>query len=153
MANTFHQIHIQVVFSVEGRANLIQKDWKEIIQKYIAGIINGKGQKSIIVNGSSDHVHCLFSMTPSMRLSDLVRDIKNSSSKFINEQSLVKEKFHWQDGYGAFSYSHSHLDKVYKYIENQEEHHRKKTFREEYLLFLKNYEIEHNGKYLFEWID
>jgi len=109
MSGTFSQIYIQVVFTVKGRANLISYEWKEDINKYIAGIIKGKGQKPIIVNGMPDHEHVFFGLKPSMPISDIVRDIKNNSSKFVNEQGFVNGKFSWQEGYGAFSYSHSHI--------------------------------------------
>jgi len=153
MAGTFSQIYIQVVFTVKGRNNLIGKDWKEDINKYIAGIIKGKGQKPIIVNGMPDHEHIFLSLKPSMPISDLVRDIKNNSSNFINKQGFVRGKFSWQDGYGVFSYSHSHIQKVYNYILNQEKHHHKKTFKDEYLELLEKFEIEYNEKYLFDWIE
>lgn len=153
MPGTFSQIYIQVVFAVKGRENLIGKSWKDSLYKYIAGIIKGKNQKPIIVNGMPDHIHVFIGLRPSMAISDLVRDIKNNSSKFINDNRLVKGKFSWQEGYGAFSYSHSHIKNVYNYILNQEEHHKKKTFKEEYMDFLKKFEVEHNEKYLFEWID
>lgn len=153
MPGTFSQIYIQVVFAVKGRENLISKSWKDSLYKYIAGIIKGKNQKPIIVNGMPDHIHVFIGLRPSMPISDLVRDIKNNSSRFINENKLVKGKFSWQEGYGAFSYSHSHIKNVYHYILNQEEHHTRKTFKEEYKDFLKKFEIEHNEKYLFEWID
>jgi len=153
MAGTFSQIYIQVVFAVKGRENLISKQWKDELHKYMAGIIKGKEQKSIIVNGMPDHIHAFIGFRPSMAISDLVRDIKNNSSNFINDKKLVKGKFSWQEGYGAFSYSHSHIQNVYQYILNQEEHHKKKTFREEYIDFLKKFEVEYNEKYLFDWID
>ncbi|GAB62739.1 transposase [Candidatus Jettenia caeni] len=153
MAGTFSQIYIQVVFTVKGWENLIGKEWKDELHKYIAGIIKGREQKPIIVNGMPDHIHAFVGLRPAMAISDLVRDIKNNSSNFINEKKLVKGKFSWQEGYGAFSYSHSHIQNVYDYILNQEEHHRKKTFREEYIDFLKKFEIEYNEKYLFEWME
>ena len=153
MPGTFSQLYIQVVFAVKGRENLIAKSWKDELHKYIAGIIKGKEQKSIIVNGMPDHIHAFIGLRPAMPISDLVRDIKNNSSKFINEKKFVKGKFSWQEGYGAFSYSHSHIQNVYNYILNQEEHHKKKTFKDEYLDFLKKFEIEYNEKYLFDWID
>lgn len=134
MSRTFSQIYIQVVFAVNGRQNLIYKIWKEDLNKYISGIITNKGQKSIIVNGMSDHIHAFIGLKPSMAISDLVRDIKNNSSNFINKNKLVKGKFSWQEGYGAFSYSHSHIKQVYNYILNQEQHHYKKTFKEEYFI-------------------
>ncbi|AFK02093.1 transposase IS200-family protein [Emticicia oligotrophica DSM 17448] len=153
MAGTFSQIYIQYVFAVKGRENLLQKPWRDEVFKYIAGIIKEKNQKAIIVNGVADHVHVFVGLKPSMNISDLVRDIKNNSSKFINEQKFVKGKFSWQEGYGAFSYTHSQIENVYQYILKQEEHHKKKTFKEEYLDFLQKFDIEFNKKYLFEWLD
>jgi len=153
MAGTFSQLYIQVVFSVKGRQNLIQKEWGEELYKYIAGIIRGKNQKPIIVNGMPDHIHIFVGLRPSQSIADLVRDIKSNSTNFINEKRWMKSKFSWQEGYGAFSYSHSQIKDVYNYILNQEERHRQKTFREEYLEFLKNFEVEYDEKYLFEWYD
>lgn len=150
MTGTFSQIYIQIVFAVKGRENLIGNGWKTELHKYIAGIIKGKEQKPIIVNGMADHIHAFVGLRPTMAISDLARDIKNNSSKFINGKGLVKGKFSWQEGYGAFSYSHSQIGNVYDYILNQEEHHKKKTFKEEYLDFLKKFEIEFDEKYLFE---
>lgn len=153
MAGTFSQIYIQYVFAVKGRENLLQKPWREEIFKYIAGIIKEKNQKSIIVNGVADHVHVFVGLKPSMNISDLVRDIKNNSSKFINEQKFLRGKFSWQEGYGVFSYSHSQIDNVYRYILRQEEHHQQKTFKEEYLDFLQKFQVEYDEKYLFDWMD
>jgi putative transposase len=153
MAGTFSQVYIQIVFAVKGRENVISKSWKDDLHKYIAGIIKGKEQKPIIVNGMPDHIHAFVGLKPAMAISDLVRDIKNNSSNFINTNKLVKGKFSWQEGYGAFSYSHSQIGQVYNYILNQEEHHKKRTFREEYLELLKKFEIEYNEKYLFDWLD
>ena len=153
MAGTFSQIYIQYVFAVKGRQHLLQKPWRNEVFKYISGIITGKNQKSIIVNGVEDHVHVFVGLNPSMGISDLVRDIKNNSSNFINEQKFLKTKFSWQEGYGAFSYAHSQIENVYQYIANQEEHHRKKTFRQEYIDFLQKFEITYDEKYLFEWLD
>lgn len=153
MPGTFSQIYIQIVFAVKGRENLIQDGWKTDLHKYIAGIIKGKDQKPIIVNGMPDHIHAFVGLRPVMAISDLARDIKNNSSNFINDHNLVRRKFSWQDGYGAFSYSHSHIKRVYDYILNQEKHHKKKTFKEEYLDLLKKFEIPYDEKYLFEWYD
>lgn len=153
MPGTYSQIYIQYVFAVKDRENLLQKPWREEVFKYMAGIIKAKDQKPIIINGVTDHVHVFVGLRPAMKISDLVRDIKNNSSKFINEQKFINGKFAWQEGYGAFSYAHSQIETVYQYIANQEEHHRKKTFKEEYLGFLQKFEIEHNEKYLFEWLD
>ena len=153
MSGTYTQLYIQIVFAVRGRENIISTQWRDELHKYIAGIITGKGHKSIIVNGMPDHIHAFVGLKPSMAISDLVRDIKNNSSKFINERRFVKGKFRWQEGYGAFSYSHSQIQNVYDYILNQEKHHKRKTFREEYLDFLKKFELEYNDEYLFEWYD
>jgi REP element-mobilizing transposase RayT len=153
MSGTFSQIYIQIVFAVKGRENIIAKQWKEELYKYISGIITTKGQKSIIVNGVSDHIHVFVGLKPSMAISDLVRDVKNNSTNFINDKQFVKGKFSWQEGYGAFSYAHSQIDQVYNYILNQEQHHHIKTFKEEYMDFLTKFAIEYNEKYLFEWID
>jgi len=151
MAGTFSQIYIQAVFAVEGRANLLQKPWREEVFKYMSGIIKGKNQKPIIVNGVANHVHLFIGLKPSIAVSDLVRDIKNNTSNFINTQKFVHGRFSWQEGFGSFSYAHSQMEQVYQYILNQEEHHRKKTFKEEYLEFLKKFEIEYDEKYLFRW--
>ena len=153
MPGTFSQIYIQIVFAVKGRNNLIDKSWKDELHKYMAGIIKDKKQKPIIVNGMSDHIHAFIGLQTSKAISDLVRDLKNNSSNFINEKKWIKGKFSWQEGYGAFSYSHSQIENVYNYILNQEEHHKKKTFREEYIDFLKKFNVEYNNKYLFEWIE
>ncbi len=153
MPGTFHQVYIQVVFAVKGRENLISETWKTELHQYIAGIIKGKGQKSIIVNGMPDHIHAFIGLKPAMSISDLVRDIKNNSTNFINDRKLVHGTFKWQEGYGAFSYSHSHIEKVYEYILHQEEHHKKKTFKEEYLDFLNKFAVDYDEKYLFEWYE
>ena len=153
MPGTYSQIYTQIVFSVKGRENLIPKIHKEELNKYLSGIITAKGQKSIIVNGMPDHIHVFVGMKPSIAISDLVREIKNNSSNFINGKKWVNGKFAWQEGYGAFSYSLSQIENVYNYILNQEEHHKKTTFREEYISFLTDFKIEYNEKYLFEWID
>ncbi|MFN7675167.1 IS200/IS605 family transposase [Flavobacterium sp.] len=153
MPGTFSQLYIQIVFAVKGRKNLIDKKWKDELYKYISGIITNKGHKSIIVNGVSDHIHIFVGLKPSMAISDLVRDIKNNSSNFINDKKFVESKFSWQEGYGAFSYAHSQIEQVYNYILNQEKHHQKQTFKDEYLEFLQKFQIEYNEKYLFEWIE
>lgn len=153
MSQTFSQIYIQIVFAVQGRQNLIQKSWKDELHKYLSGIITGKNQKSIIINGMPDHIHAFVGLRPSMAISDLVREMKNNSTNFINDRTFVKGKFSWQEGYGAFSYSHSQMDNVYNYILNQEEHHKTKTFKQEYIQFLNSYGINYDEKYLFEWIE
>ncbi len=153
MAGTFYQIYIQFVFAVHGRENLLHKSWRNEVFKYMSGIIKGKNEKPIIVNGVSDHVHVFIGLRPSIRICDLVRDIKNNSSRFINDKKFLPVRFEWQNGYGAFSYSQSQINNVYRYIENQETHHKKRTFREEYLDFLNKFEIEYNEKHLFKWIE
>ena len=153
MADTYSQIYIQSIFSVQGRRSLISNKNKDELYKYITGIVTNKGQKLIRINGTSDHVHILIGLRPSMALSDLVRDIKSNSSTFINRKKWIRGKFNWQEGFGAFSYGHSQLDRVIKYIDNQELHHRKTTFKEEYLKLLKRFNIEFNSEYLFKWIE
>lgn len=153
MPGTFSQIYIQVVFAVKGRESLIQSSWEEKLYKYITGIVQNKEQKMLAINGMPDHIHFLIGMKPSCGLSDLVREIKKSSNEFIKEQKLCEHKFNWQEGYGAFSYSHSNLNNVIAYIMNQKEHHRKKTFKEEYVEFSQKFEIEHKPEYLFDWIE
>ncbi len=153
MANTYTQIYLHVVFSVKGRQNLINKNWKDELNKYICGIVNGKGQKIYAIGGVEDHIHFLVSIKPDIALSDLVRDIKANSSKWINEKGFIKGKFQWQEGFGAFSYAQSQLDTVIAYINNQEQHHLKKTFKDEYMELLQKFNIEYNDKYLFEWIE
>jgi len=153
MSSTFSQIYIQVVFAVKGRGNLIQPNWEEELYKYITGIVRNKEQKLLAINGMPDHIHLLIGLKPSCCLSDLVREIKKSSNEFINEKKFLKCKFYWQEGYGAFSYSHSALDHVIAYINNQKEHHKKQSFRDEYRDFLQKFQIEFKDEYLFDWID
>ncbi|MCH9008022.1 IS200/IS605 family transposase [candidate division KSB1 bacterium] len=153
MAGTFTQLYIQAVLEVKGRYNLLQKPWRDDVFKYMAGIIKNKGQKPIIVNGVADHAHLFVGLKPSMAVSDLIRDVKNNTSNFINEQKWISGRFAWQEGYGAFSYAHSQVETVYNYILNQEEHHRKRTFREEYLEFLEKFQVPYEDRFLFEWLD
>jgi putative transposase len=153
MSGTFSQLYVQVVFAVKGRENLIRREYREALHEYMAGIIKGKGQKPIIVNGVGDHVHLFVGLKPSISISDLVRDVKNNSSNFINSKKMVSGKFSWQEGFGAFSYGQSQVESVFNYISNQEVHHQKKTFREEYLDMLNKFEIQYDEKYLFDWIE
>ena len=152
-SGTFSQIYIQIVFAVKGRQNLILPSWEDELYKYITGIVQNKGQKLIAINGMPDHIHILIGMKPVCCLSDLVREVKKASNSFIKEKNFVKSNFQWQEGFGAFSYSHSALNNVVKYIDNQKEHHRKKTFKEEYIYFLKEFQVEYKEEYLFEWIE
>ncbi|HNP78942.1 MAG: IS200/IS605 family transposase [Cyclobacteriaceae bacterium] len=149
MAGTFAQLHVQVVFAVYQRQKLIHPSWQEELNKYISGIIKNKGQKPIIVNGLPDHIHVFFGMKPNCCVSDLTRDIKNNSSNFINDYKLPNRKFAWQSGFGAFSYSASEIDQVYKYIQNQQLHHQKASFREEYVELLNQHRVEFEERYLF----
>ena len=153
MANTFTQIYVHIVFSVKGRQNLIQKSWKDELHKYICGIVNGKEQKVYAIGGMADHIHLLVSIKPTISISDLVRDMKANSSKWINEKQYVVGKFQWQEGFGAFSYGQSQLDIVITYINNQEQHHEQKTFKDEYMELLQRFNIIYDEKYLFEWIE
>ncbi|MBK8887997.1 MAG: IS200/IS605 family transposase [Saprospiraceae bacterium] len=153
MAGTFSQIYIQVVFAVKGRECVIHTSWEEELYKYISGIVRNKGQKMLAINGMPDHLHFIIGMKPSCCLSDLVREIKKSSNDFINEKKFSKYKFSWQEGYGAFSYSHSALDNVIQYVNNQKEHHRKISFKDEYKEFLEKFEVEFREEYLFEWLE
>ena len=152
MPNTYTQIYIQTVFAVENRMSLIKETWKEELHKYITGIIQNNKHKLIAINSMPDHIHIFIGMKPVQSVSHLLQDIKTNSSKWINENRFVRGKFNWQDGYGAFSYSHSHIDKVVKYIQNQQEHHKKKTFKEEYLEILKKFNIPYDERYLFKEI-
>lgn len=152
MGDTYSQVYIQIVFALQGRKNFIKEDFRVDVQKYISGIITGKDQKLYAIYCMPDHTHLLVSMKPSIAISDLVRDIKTGSSTFIKKQGWVRS-FEWQDGFGAFSYSKSQSPKVVDYILNQPEHHRKKTFQEEYLELLKIFEIDYEEKYLFEFYD
>lgn len=153
MADTFSQIYIQTVFAVQNRKALIQRAWEEDLYKYITGIVQNKGQKMLAINGVPNHIHFFIGMRPSCCLSDLVREIKKSSHEFIKEKHFTPYKFQWQEGFGAFSYSHSQLTRVIKYIMNQKEHHRIRTFKDEYLALLKTFEIEFKNAYLFDWIE
>ena len=153
MANTYTQIHIQAVFSVQNRECIIQNIWKDELYKYITGIIQNNDHKLLAINGMPDHVHILFGLRPSQSISDLMQDIKGSSSKWINNKKFVRGKFSWQEGYGAFSYSKTDLPNVIQYINNQAIHHRGITFAEEYLEMLKKFEIDYDYRYLFKPVD
>jgi putative transposase len=153
MPGTYSQIYIQIVFAVKGRVSLIHSTWEERLYQYITGIVQNKEQKMLAINGMPDHIHFLIGMRPFCCLSDLIREVKKSSNDFIKDNKLTKYKFNWQEGYGAFSYSHSQLKDVISYIVNQKKHHRKKTFKEEYLEFLKKFNVAFEEKYLFNWIE
>jgi len=150
MANTYTQIHLHIIFAVKYRESIIRDSWKDELYRYITGIVQSNKHKMIAINGMPDHIHLLIGMRPTQSISELLQDIKGNSSKWINEKKFIKSRFEWQEGYGAFSYGKSQLKNVVTYIENQEEHHRKKTFREEYLDFLKVFEVDFDEKYIFK---
>lgn len=153
MANSYSQINIHVIIAVKGRERVLTQDYDEVLYKYIAGILKNHDQYTLAINGYLDHVHIFFELKPKTALADLVRVIKSNSSKWINENGFVKGKFQWQKGYAAFSYSRSQRNTVINYIKNQKEHHRKKTFKEEYLELLEKFQIDFDKKYLFEFYD
>jgi REP element-mobilizing transposase RayT len=150
MANTYTQIYLHVVFAVEGRQNLVKPEHNDELQKYITGIVSGQKQKLIAINNMPDHLHLLVGLKPDMALSDLVRDVKASSSKFIKEKRWVKGRFSWQEGFGAFSYSRSQLGAVIRYIGNQQKHHAKESFRDEYIELLEKFGVEYDPQYIFK---
>jgi REP element-mobilizing transposase RayT len=153
MANTYTQIYVQVVFAVSGRQSLLNTEHKEELHKYLTGIVTNQGQKLISINSMPDHVHILLGLKPDTALSALVREIKASSSKFINGRGRVSGKFGWQEGFGAFSYGHSQLETIIRYIQNQEQHHRRRSFKDEYLALLEKFDIEFDRKYVFDFTD
>ena len=152
MANTYSQLLIQIVFTVKNRKSLISPSRREDLEKYISGLVTNKGQKVLAIYAMPDHIHILVGLKPNISISELVRDIKCNSSKYINESKWLRSIFSWQEGFGAFSYSNKEQYRVINYILNQEEHHRKKSFKEEYLKILEQFEIEYNSEYLFDWV-
>ena len=150
---TFTQMYVQLVFAVKSRDAVLKGDFRERVFEYISGIITSLKHKSIIVNGTSNHVHILFGLNPSVSVSDTVHDIKRSSSLFINNEKLCPYRFSWQEGYGGFTYSRSQIADIFYYIENQESHHKKRTFREEYIDILTKNEIEFDQQFLFDFWD
>ena len=153
MADTYSQIYIQIIFAVKGRQNLIAEKNREELHRFITGIVKNREQKMISIYCMPDYTHLLIGLKPSISISDFVRDVKTGSSKFINDKLWIKGQFNWQEGFAAFSYSRSQLDNVIKYILNQKEHHKKLSFKEEYINFLKKFEIEYKDKYLFDWVE
>ena len=153
MANTYTQIHLQVVFAVQGRRSLIPTIHAQTLYQYITGIITQQGQKLLVINGMPDHLHLLIGLRPDKALSDLMREVKANSAKFINEQKWLLGKFSWQEGFGSFTYGQSQIEAVFNYISNQEAHHQKKTFKEEYIDMLEKFQVKYDEKYLFDWIE
>jgi putative transposase len=152
MANTYTQIYIQIVFAVEGRQNLIEPRHNEELQKYITGIVSGQKQKLLAINNMPDHVHLLVGLAADLSVSDLAQDIKANSSRLVNRKGWVGGRFSWQEGFGAFSYSRSQIDAVIRYIQNQQRHHASQTFREEYIEFLRKFQVDYNERFIFKTV-
>lgn len=150
MANTYHQVYIQCVFAVKYRNAVLDKTWRPTLLSVVGNLINETGCKTIIVNGVEDHLHCFLGLKPVVSISELMKTVKGKSSKYINDHKLTMGRFEWQEGYGVFSYSKSHIDNVYRYIANQEEHHRKQTFRKEFVEFLDTFDVPFDERYIFE---
>ena len=153
MANTYSQISIHCVFAVKGRENIITQNFRDDLHKYMSGVLKNDDVFPLAVGGWKDHIHVFFELLPNLKISDIIRNLKSVSSKWINDNHFVLGKFQWQEGYGAFSYSRSQRNDVIKYIINQEEHHRTKTFREEYLEMLKKFEVEFKDEYVFDFYE
>lgn len=153
MANTYSQMYVHIVFAVRKRENLIPKKHKEELQKYITGIVTNRGQKLLAVNCMPDHTHIFIGFKPNICISDIVRDIKTSTSIFIKEKRYTNFKFYWQEGFGSFTYSHSQLSTIINYILNQEEHHKQNSFKNEYLELLAKFDVNFDPQYLFEWYE
>ena len=148
---TFTQIYIHLVFAVKNREAVIKSEFQEEVYKYMSGTINSMGHKALAINGMPDHIHIFLGLHPAMAISELVKELKRSSTNFINNKNWLPGKFQWQTGFGGYSYSRSQIDFVINYIKNQKEHHKKRTFREEYMKFLKDYDIDFNPDFLFDF--
>ncbi len=153
MANSYHQVYLQFVFAVKYRNAVLDKKWRKTIWSVIGNHINETGCKTIIVNGVEDHVHCFVGLKPVVSIAELMKRVKAMSSKYINDNELTKERFEWQEGYGVFSYGRSQIGAVYKYIENQEAHHKQQTFKEEYLNILDKFEVAYDEQYIFRELE
>lgn len=150
MPNTYTQLHIQLVFAVKYRASVIHPEWKDHLYRYMTGIIQQRGHKMLAINGMPDRIHVFVGWQPNESISDMMKWLKGDSSEWLNQQGYLKQKFRWQEGYGAFSYSHSHIDRVVQYIYNQEKHHAKQTFLQEYKKLLEKFEVPYDEKYIFK---
>jgi putative transposase len=153
MANSFSQIYLQFVFAVQNRQSLITKEHKEELHKYVTALVQNRKAKMLAINCMPDHIHLFVGFKPTILISDFVKEIKVESNEFINNKKWLKGKFNWQEGYGVFSYSHSHIDAVVKYVLNQEAHHQKKTFKQEYLELLEKFEIPFEERFLFDFVE
>jgi putative transposase len=150
MANTYHQIYLQIIFAVKYRNAVIEKDWRGQLLGVIGNLVNETNCKTIIINGVEDHVHCFLGLKPVVSVSELMKTVKAKSSKFVNDHKLTPQRFEWQEGYGVFSYRQSDVDTIYKYIQNQETHHKMQSFREEYLELLKEFKVKFDDQYIFQ---
>ena len=150
MPDTYTQLYIHFIFAVKYREALIKTDWEERLHKYITGIIQNKGHKLIAINGTSNHLHIFVGFNPKDSIAGLIKEVKRNATNFINDKKWLRNKFSWQEGYGAFSNSRSQIDGVVKYILNQKEHHAKRTFKDEYLEILKDYDVEYDERYFFQ---
>ncbi|HMB41968.1 MAG TPA: IS200/IS605 family transposase [Balneolaceae bacterium] len=150
MANTYTQLYIQFIFAVQNRKNLIRPQWEPALHKYITGIVQNKSHKMIAINGMPDHLHMFIGYRPAESFAELMKVVKGESSKWITDHGFVKGRFRWQEGYGAFSYSCSHIDRVYHYVMNQKKHHQRKSFREEYLELLDKYGVDYDERFTFK---
>lgn len=153
MANTYTQIYIHIVYAVKWRERLITREWKDRLQKYTTGIVQNQGHKLLAINAMPDHAHVFIGMQPDAALSDLVRDMKRDSTNFVNYELRPGGRFAWQEGFGAFSYSRSQINSVVRYILNQEKHHQRRPFRQEYESLLKEFKVEFDPRYIFKWFD
>lgn len=153
MANTYTQLYVQFVFTVEGKGNFIKERFRDEIEKIMCGIITNHKSKTYAIYCNPDHTHIFVGMHPTISASKLAEQIKSGSSKWLNRKKYIVGRFQWQDGFGAFTYSKSHIDNVVKYIQNQPEHHKKQTFKDEYISFLNKFDVDYDPKYLFEWYD
>ena len=153
MADTYTQLYIQLVFAVKHRTSFIQPQWKDALYKYVTAAVQNDRHKMLAINGMPDHIHLFIGLNPVIAISDMVRDIKRAGNNWINDNQLVKGRFEWQDGFGAFSYSRSHISQVCRYIEQQEQHHAKTTFRTEYVALLTAFGIDYKDEYLFQFYD
>ena len=153
MGDTYTQLYIQLVFAVKGRRSFIQHTWEEELYKYITAVVQNDRHKMLAINGMPDHIHLFVGLHPAIAIADMVKDIKRASNNWINDKGFIKEKFEWQNGYGAFSYGKSQIDRVYKYIQHQKEHHKKQSFKTEYINLLTLFEIDWKNEYLFEFYE
>jgi REP element-mobilizing transposase RayT len=153
MANTYTKLYVQFVFAVKGRENLIKEFFRDELEKVICGIITNQKCKTYAIYANPDHTHIFVGMHPTISPSKLMEQVKSGSSKWINDKKFILGKFNWQDGFGAFTYSKSQIDKVVKYVLDQPEHHKKQSFKNEYVLLLEKFEIDYDPKYVFEWYE